>query len=192
MSDAPNEPPGNPGTIPIMSDAIREVQGIMPDEGTLQQATQALLTAGFDRHDLSLPAPRPSPQDTTPEQGAENPTDEHDARQARTLANSTVGVAGALMGGLVASVATGGAAIPAAAAAVAAGLSAGGLSQATFQGAANVREQRHDAQGARGELVLAALARDPEHEALATRVLSEAGALWVETVERTGSLTRIA
>ncbi len=188
MSDAPDDF----GTIPIMSDTIREVQGVMPDEGTLQQATQALLTAGFDRHDLSLPAPRPSLQDTTPEQGAENPADEHDARQARTLANSTVGVAGALMGGLVASVATGGAALPAAAAAVAAGLGAGGLSQASFQGAANLREQRHDAQGARGELILAALARDQAHEALATRVMQEAGATRVETVERTGTLTRIA
>nr|WP_321983443.1 hypothetical protein [uncultured Lichenicoccus sp.] len=192
MSDAPNNPPDDFGTIPIMSDTIREVQGVMPDEGALQQATQSLLTAGFDRSDLSLPVPRPSAQETTPEQGAENPTDEHDARQARTLANSTVGVAGALMGGLAASVATGGAALPVAAAAVAAGLGAGGLSQATFQGAANVREQRHDAQGARGELVLAALARNPEREALATRVLSEAGALRVETVERTGNLTRIA
>ena len=192
MSDAPTPPPSNPTTIPIMSDTIREVQGIMPDEGTLQQATQALLVAGFDRHDLSLPTARPGVQDATPEQGAENPTDEHDARQARTLANSTVGVAGALMGGLAASVATGGAAIPVAAAAIAAGLGAGGLTQASFQGAANVREQRHDAQGARGELVLAALARDAEHEALATRVLQEAGAVRVETVERTGALTRIA
>ncbi|TLU73824.1 hypothetical protein [Lichenicoccus roseus] len=188
MSDAP----ANPITIPIMSDTIREVQGIMPDEGMLQNATQALLSAGFDRHDLSLPAARPPLQEATPDQGAENPVDEHDARQARTLANSTIGVAGAMIGGLVASVATGGAAIPAAAAAVAAGLGAGGLSQASFQGAANVREQRHDAQGARGELVLAALARDAEREALATKVLTEAGATRVETVEKTGNLTRIA
>jgi hypothetical protein len=179
-------------TIPILGGTTREVQGLLPDEGTLQQAIQALLTGGFDRGDLSLPEPQPTQANPTPTQGTESPADEHDARQTRTLANSTVGVAAALIGGAVASVATGGAALPVAGAAIAAAVGAGGLTHLGFQNAADQREAGHNAQGARGTLILAAIVRDAEKEKLATDILREAGATQVETVERTGSETRLA
>ncbi len=177
-------------TIPILGGTVREVQGLLPDEGTLQQAIQALLTGGFDRGDLSLPEPQSAHPTTT--QGTGNPADEHDARQARTLANSTIGVAAALIGGTVASVVTGGAAIPVAAVAVGAAAGAGGLTHLGFQNAADKREAGHDAQGASGTLILAAIVRDDEHEQKATAILQQSGATKVETVERTGAETRLA
>ena len=177
-------------TIPILGGSVREVQGLLPDEGTLQQAIQALLTGGFDRGDLSLPEPQSSHPTTT--QGTESPADEHDTRQARTLLNSTVGVAAALIGGAVASVVTGGAAIPVAAVAVGAAAGAGGATQLGFQNSADKREAGHDAQGAGGTLILAAIVRDAEHEQKATAILQQAGATKVETVERNGSETRLA
>ncbi|MGI4793065.1 MAG: hypothetical protein ACRYG8_03065 [Janthinobacterium lividum] len=188
-------------SIPILGGTVREVQGYLPDEGTLQQAIQALLTGGIDRGDLSLPDPKASAAQAGSSQSSsaggtteatESPADEHDTRQVRTLANSTVGIAAALVGGLVASVATGGAAIPVAAAAIGTAAGAGGLTHLGFQNAADKREAGHDAQGADGTLILAAIVRDAETEAKATRILQEAGATRVETVERTGSETRLA
>ena len=176
-------------TIPIFGGTVREVHGAMPDEGMLQQATQALLAAGFDRGDLSLPDPTATKSDP---QAAGSVAGEHDVRQARTLVNSTVGVAAALIGGTVASVATAGAAIPVAAAAVTAAIGAGGATQLGFQNAADNREAEHDAQGTRGQLILAALVRDEEKEKLATDVLQKAGATHVETIERHGNETRLA
>ena len=172
-------------TIPVLGGTVREVQGRLPDEGTLQQAIQALLTGGFDRGDLSLPDPEAAEATTT--QATGNPADEHDTRQARTLANSTIGIAAALITGTVASVATGGAAIPVAAAAVGAAAGAGGLTHLGFQKAADKREAGHDAQAAKGTLILAAIVRDDEHERKATAILQEMGATHVETIERTGS-----
>ena len=173
-------------TIPILGGTVREVQGLLPNEGALQQATYALLSAGFDRGDLSLPDARANAADPV---ATENPADEHDTRQVRTMMTSTIGIAGALIGGTVASVATGGAMLPVAAAAVAAAAGAGGLTQMGFQGAADTREATHDAQGVQGTLMLSALVRDAEKEKLATSILREQGATAVETVERHGSGT---
>ncbi len=163
-------------TIPILGGTVREVQGLLPDEGALQQATYALLSAGFDRGELSLPDARPNAADPA---ATESPTDEHDTRQVRTMLTSTVGIAGALIGGTVASVATGGAMLPVAVAAVAAAAGAGGLTQMGFQGAADTREAAHDAQGARGTLMLSAVVRDAEKEKLATSILRQQGAVAV-------------
>ncbi len=172
--------------IPILGGTVREVQALLPNEGALQQATYALLSAGFDRGDLSLPDARANPADPV---ATENPADEHDTRQARTLATSTIGIAGALIGGTVASIATAGAMLPVAAAAVAAAAGAGGLTQMGFQGAADTREATHDAQGAGGTLMLSAVVRDAEKEKLATSILRAQGATAVETVERHGAGT---
>lgn len=174
-------------TIPILGGPVREVHGLLPDEGTLQQATQALLTGGFDRGDLSLPDPELAATEAIQTQSTGSVVDEHDARQVRTTLNSTVGVAAALVGGAVASVATGGAMLPVAAGAVASALGAGGLTQLGVQGAANRREAGHDAKGARGQLVLAAVVRDAERERAATEILQKAGATEVRTVERSAS-----
>ena len=188
MSDAPS----SHTTIPILGNTVREVQALLPDEGALQEATNALLLAGFDRADLSLPSPQGTMSEAGETQPSDNPVDGRDARQARTLANSTIGVAGALIGGAVASVATGGAILPVAAAAIAAGAGAGGLTHMGFQGAADARAAGNNAKGAAGQLMLSALVRDAEKEKLAVETLRHAGASNIETVERTGSETRPA
>ena len=185
MSDATN-----PTTIPILGGNVREVQGLLPDEGTLQQATQALLTGGFDRGDLSLPEADLPPSEPTQTQTTGSVVDEHDARQLRTAVNSTAGVAAALIGGTVASVATGGAMLPVAVGAVAAAVGGGGLAHLGLQGAADSREAAHDAKGASGKLILAAIVRDPERERAATEILRREGATEVRTVERSGAEMR--
>ncbi len=174
-------------TIPILGGNVREVQGLLPDEGTLQQATQALLTGGFDRGDLSLPDPDRTPEQPTQMQNTGSVVGEQDAPQMRTALSSTAGVAAALVGGAVASVATGGAMLPVAAGAVASALGAGGLTHLGFQGAADRREAGNDAKGASGKLILAAVVRDAERERAATEILQKAGATEVRTVERSAS-----
>ena len=184
MSDPPDYT-----TIPIFGGTVREVRGLLADEGALQQATQALLTAGFDRGDLSLPQSEPDPADPS---RTETPADQHDLRQARTTVNSTIGIAGALVGGTIASVATGGAMLPVAAAAVASAAGAGGLAHLGVQSSADDREAAHDARGIRGTLTLATVVRDAHHEALAQQVLRDAGATKIEAVERHGGDARTA
>ena len=177
--------------IPILGGTVREVQGTLPNEAALQQATQALLMAGFDRGDLSLPAsPEEAMAGTT--QATESPAGNNDVRNVRANINGTIGAAGALIAGTVASVATGGAMLPVAAAAVAAGVGAGGLSHAGFQAAADSRETSHNQKGTEGRLILAALVRDADKEKSATSILQDAGATQVETVERTGSEARLS
>jgi hypothetical protein len=175
--------------IPILGGTVREVQGILPHEAALQQATEALLMAGFDRADLSVPT-APSEATTSMTQATESPADNNDARNVRTNINGTIGATGALIAGTVASVATGGAMLPVAAATIAAGVGAGGLSHLGFQAAADSREAGHDQKGREGQLVLAAIVRDADKEKSATNILQEAGATQVETVERTGSEAR--
>ena len=188
MSDAPSDPT----MIPILGGAVRQVRGSLPSEGALQEATNALLLAGFDRADLSLPAVPGTDRDAGGTQSADSPVDGRDAQQARTLANSTIGVAGALVGGAIASVATGGAILPVAAVAIAAGAGAGGLTHLGFQGAADAREAGNDVKGATGALVLSALVRDPAREKVAGDILRQAGASQVETIERDGPGTQRA
>ena len=182
MSDATD-----PITIPILGGNVREVQGFLPDEGTLQHATQALLDGGFDRGDLSLPSADLTPSEPTQVQTAGSVVNGQDARQIRTAVSSTVGVAAALVGGAVISVATGGAMLPIAAGAVAAAAGAGGATHLGFQGGSGAREADNNAKGARGKLILAAVVRDAERERAATEILRQAGATDVTTVERSAS-----
>ena len=183
MSDTPDYT-----QIPILggptADAsVRVVQGLLPNEGALQGATQALLMAGFDRGELSLPTdPQWALEGVT--NATENPADGNDAQNMRANTTGTIGATGALIAGTVASVATGGALLPVAAATIAAGVGAGGLSHLGLQTAAGSREAEHDAKGNKGRLILAAVVRDTEKEKSATQILRDAGATDIGTVDR--------
>ena len=76
--------------------------------------------------------------------------------------------------------------------AVASAAGAGGLAHLNVQGSADKREEIHDQKGALGTLLISALVRDEEKERLATKVLREAGATQVETIERDGDQTHLA
>ena len=60
------------------------------------------------------------------------------------------------------------------------------------QGAANNRETEHNAKAAAGQLMLSVLVRDQARDNAAKDILRQAGAVRIETVERTGSETRTA
>ncbi len=176
--------PSDTNASPELGDTIDEVQGIFPNDDTLQAAMKRLLGNGFDRAQLSLPHTSPSSATATPNQGAENPTTEEDRRQIRTLGASTLGV-GAAMAAAGVVVATGGLALPAVGAAAIAGLAAGGAVEgATSASTASERSDREAAAQA-GQLVLAAHIADPEKRQRAEAIMRECGATRVEAVRRT-------
>jgi hypothetical protein len=170
----------------VISDTIEEVQGIFPHDAALQDAIGRLTRLGFDRAALSLPAASPRAAMATPDQGAENPDTEDDARQLRTLGSSTAAVVGAAIGaGLT--VATGGAALPAFAAAAGLGLAAGGGVFAASSAASNAQHDERADAALRGELVLAVNLRDTAEAAKAEAAMREAGATRVASVRREGA-----
>jgi len=168
--------PSRPEMIPIITDSPpgpdaargREVRAVVPDEAALQEATRALLDAGFDRAAIGVSGPGGNPAPGA----AESPADEPDARQVRTLAASTASITAALLGGTVATVATGGAAAPVAGAAVVGAIGAGGAAHVGVQRAEDAREKRHDAEGAAGQLALSVSVRDDAQEETAREVLT--------------------
>ena len=169
---------------PELGDTVDEVQGIFPDDDSIQAAMKRLLGNGFDRAELSLPRTSPSSATATPNQGAENPTTEEDRRQIRTLGASTLGV-GAAMAAAGAVIMTGGLALPAVGAAAVAGLGVGGAVEGV-SGASQASEQSDRAEAAaKGELILAAHIADPEKRARAETIMRECGATRVEAVRRT-------
>jgi hypothetical protein len=179
MSDAGNTP-GNSG--PQLGGEVEEVQAVFPSDSSLQDAIARLGMAGFDRSDLSIPGTQPA---TTPEQGADNPTTEEDARQGRTLATSLASSAGALAAaGAV--VATGGAALPAVAAAAAGGVGLGAAAQGVSNAAKSAEHSEREAAAQSGELVLSVRLRQADQQAKAERAMREAGATKVEAVVRSG------
>ena len=171
---------------PVLTGAVEEVQGIFPSDAALQDAIGRLRMVGFDHADLSLPATRPVAAEATPEQGAANPLTEDDSRQMRTLGTSMAGTIGAFAAA-GATVATGGAAavVIAAAAAVGAGsaLAANAVGTAAKDGQADTRDEA----AAAGQLVLAVHAPTPEKRADAERIMREAGASTVGSVQRDSS-----
>ncbi len=169
---------------PRINDTIQEVQGIFPNDASLQDAIGRLTRAGFDRAALSLPAARPSYEDATPSYGAENPNTEDDTRQSRTLQSSMAAAAGAMIGAGV-TVATGGAAALAAAAALGLGAAAGGAAHAAHLVGDSAQSQGRDEAAAEGTLVLSAAAHTADSVEKAREGMQAAGALRVETVQRT-------
>ncbi len=176
---------------PSINDTIQEVQGIFPNDAALQEAVGRLTRAGFDRAALSLPAASPAYEDATPSYGAENPTTEDDMRQSRTLQSSMAATVGAMVGAGV-TVATGGAAALAAAAALGLGAAAGGTAAAAHMAVDHAQSQHRDDAAAKGALVLSATAHDDISVQKARQGMQEAGALRVETVQRTaGAINKV-
>jgi NAD-dependent DNA ligase len=183
MSDGKqiDQGPGKQG--PAIGDTIDEVQAAFASDAALQDAIAKLTHAGFDRADLSLPEARPAANQATPERGAAAPTTETDVSQARTLATSSAGAAGALAAA-GATIATGGAAGLAIGAAAAAGLGTGALVRAAGNAAQEVQHEHREEAAERGELVLSVRTTDKSHREQAERLLKAAGASVVQPVSR--------
>lgn len=169
---------------PELGDTVDEVQGVFPNDDSIQAAMKRLLGNGFDRAELSLPRTSPSSATATPNQGAENPTTEEDRRQIRTLGASTLGV-GAAMAAAGVVIATGGLALPAVGAAAAAGLATGGMVEGATTASTNSERSDREAAAQAGELILAAHVADPEKRQRAETIMRECGATRVEAVRRT-------
>ena len=170
------------GAGPALAHSIHEVQGRFPNNATLQDALGRLTIAGYDRADFSLPDEQAATM-PTPNETAENPTDEIDKAQLRTMGTSMAGFAGAATAGGVV-LATGGLAAVAAAAAAAVGLGAGAVAGATGLAVDRNQEAEHDRRGAEGRLILAVRARNEEKATEITALMQQAGGTDVRTVDR--------
>lgn len=180
MSQSPSAT-ATPG--PPITETVEEVRGFFTSDAALQDAISRLTMAGFDRADISVPAPVPLGE-ATPDQGAEAPNTEDDDRQMRTLHASLAGSAAALLAAGVV-VGTGGAAAPAVAAAAAAGLAAGGVAHTISRGADETQHEQREAAAARGSLVLAVRVADNAKRAEAEAAMRAAGATRIQSMVRT-------
>ena len=168
---------------PSIPDSVEEVQGIFPSDAALQDALGRLRMVGFDHADLSLPTTNPAASQATPNQGAADPLTEDDTRQARTLGTSMAGTIGAFAAA-GATVATGGAAGVVIAAAAAVGAGSALAANAIGTAAKTSQEETRDEAASAGQLVLAVHAPSPEKRATAERIMKEAGATSVASVQR--------
>ena len=171
---------------PVLPGPIEEVQGVFPSDAALQEAVGRLRMVGFDHADLSLPITHPSAATATPEQGAADPLTEDDSRQMRTMGTSMAGTIGAFAAA-GATVATGGAAAVVIAAAAAVGAGSALAANAVGTAAKTDQEDTRNEAAAKGELVLAVHAPTPEKRADAERIMREAGATSVASVQREGA-----
>lgn len=168
---------------PALATSVAEVQGIFPNDDTMQDALSQLTLAGYDRADFSLPEEQHSGSASTPNESAENPTDDVDKAQLRTLGTGMAGYAGAVaVAGAV--LATGGAALLAVggAAVVGAGTAAAAnaVGQAADQNAIDERNRR----GVNGTLMLAVRTRTPAQAQQVIDLMQKAGASKVNPVTR--------
>ena len=168
---------------PALGESVQEIQASFPDDATMQVALGQLSLAGYDRSDFSLPEDQTDPTLQTPSEGAENPTDDTDKRQLRTMGSGIAGAtaAFALAG---ATIATGGAA--AAAALGAAAVGAGAMAVATTSGVAvdNADVAKRDQRGAEGRLILAVRTRDENQAKQVMEIVRAAGATDARPVMR--------
>ena len=176
--------PNSPTEPTRMTETVRELQAIFDDQARFDEAVDQLKIHGFDRAELSIPDATPHAAGATPEGGARNPDTPVDRQQIRTLAGSTAGITAAMIGAGV-TIATGGAAALAAGVAIAAGAVAGGATHAATAVGTDVEHTTRDADASRASLVLSVTVRDAGQERLASETLRKAGALRVETVNRT-------
>jgi hypothetical protein len=174
MSDTTHEGPSLPATL-------TEVRGHFPSDAALQDAVARLALLGFDRSTLSVP--HLDPAQNTPESGAGAPNTDVDQRQVRTLGSSAAAAAGAMLGAGVV-VATGGAAAVAVAAAAGLGLASGGATYAAVDAADATNHEGREHAASSGDLILAALIRQPEQAQKAVAAMRDAGAESVRTVQR--------
>ena len=168
---------------PALQDTVHEVQGHFPGDAAMQDALARLALAGYDRADFSLPEDRRGMSPATPDEGAENPTDEIDQAQVRTMGTSMAGYAGAVaVAGAM--IATGGAAALAAAAAAAVGAGAAVAANAAGQAADRLSVDERDQQGAAGTLILAVRTRSAAQAQEVMGLMRETGATSAEPVTR--------
>jgi hypothetical protein len=162
---------------------LHEVRARFRDPDAMERAIGQLGISGFDRADLSLPEVPPRLARATPEYGARAPSDEADARQARTLHTSgAAAAAGMAAAGVV--IATGGAAAPAVAAALVGGGLAGGAAYALSSAANSGEQEDRERKAASGTLILSVHAVSEEKRREAAAILQAAGGTDVEAVDQ--------
>jgi len=170
---------------PGQQEKVHEVQGVFPDDATMQGALSQLTLAGYDRADFSLPEEQEAHEAVTPNESAAAPTDDADKRQVRTMGTSMAGYAGAVAAA-GATLATGGAAGLAVAAAAAIGVGAGATANAAGKAADNAQIEARDQRGREGRLILAVRTTTPEQVSQVTGLMQQAGASKIEAVTRAG------
>jgi len=162
---------------------VREVQGVFPDDATMQDALSQLTLAGYDRADFSLPEDQPAGEVVTPNESAASPTDDSDKRQLRTMGTSMAGYAGAVaVAG--ATLATGGAAGLAVAAAAAVGIGTGVAANSAGQAADAAQVEERNRRGREGRLILAVHTTTPDQVNQVKNLMQQAGASKAEAIER--------
>lgn len=166
---------------PPLSHRVEEVRGTFPSDDALQRVLLDLRNANFDRQNMSLPDLTLDPSRRTPEQGADDPNDEQDERQTRTLATGMAAAAAGMAAAGIA-VATGGAALPVVGAAVAGMIGGAAVAEgASLLSDASGHESREQA-AREGRLVLSLRELDEGRQRLAMEIMTGAGATRVEPV----------
>jgi hypothetical protein len=166
---------------PALATSVTEVQGTFPTDAAVQEAVSSLTLVGYDRADFSLPEDRPAA--ATPTEGAENPTDDIDKAQLRTMGTSMAGYAGAVaVAGAV--IATGGAAALAVGGAALVGAGTAAAANAGGQAADQAGVDDRNRRGAEGTLVLAVRATSKEQAEQIMGIMQQSGASKVTPVER--------
>ena len=166
---------------PTLATSVSEVQGTFPTDAAMQDALSGLTLAGYDRADFSLPEDRPAA--TTPTEGAENPTDNIDKAQLRTMGTSMAGYAGAVaVAGAV--IATGGAAALAVGGAALVGAGTAAAANAGGQAADQAGVDDRNRRGAQGTLVLAVRATSVAQAEQIMGIMQQSGASKVTPIER--------
>ena len=168
---------------PALATSVAEVQGVFPNDNTMQDALSQLTLAGYDRADFSLPEEQHAQAASTPTEGAENPTDDTDKAQLRTLGTSMAGYAGAVaVAGAV--IATGGAAALAVGGAAAVGLGTAAAANATGQAADQAAVDERNRRGAAGTLILAVRTTTQAQADQVTGIMQKAGAVKATPINR--------
>ena len=166
---------------PTMATSVSEVQGTFPTDAAMQDALSGLTLVGYDRADFSLPEDRPAV--ATPTEGAENPTDDIDKAQLRTMGTSMAGYAGAVaVAGAV--IATGGAAALALGGAALVGAGTAAAANAGGQAADQAGVDDRNRRGAEGTLVLAVRATSAAQAEQIMGIMQQSGASKVTPIER--------
>jgi len=168
---------------PSLATSVAEVQGIFSNDDTMQDALSQLTLAGYDRADFSLPEEQHSTATATPNESAENPTDDIDKAQLRTLGTGMAGYAGAVaVAGAV--LATGGAALLAVGGAAIVGAGTAAAAEAVGQAADKNAIGERNRRGAAGTLVLAVRTRTPAQAQQVMDLMQKTGATKVNPVTR--------
>lgn len=165
-----------------------EIVGLFHTPETLERAISELASAGWDRAELSLLGRQDLLRHDSASEIAADPDTPHsaavskdDVRQMRTLTSGMAGVIAAFAAA-GATIMTGGAALAAVVGAAVAGGGAAAGMEALGRSADKQRDQRLQEQIEQGGVLLWALLRRAEDEALARAVMARCGATEIEVV----------